>query len=943
MHMKRKRNRSYIAIVLCIILAVNCMDVSRYYSISKAVQPAEGAAMELPVGGLEEIEVFKVSNKNEIANVPSYDEISLYSSTETIFEDGTGDYGYNSLSDAQKELYFGLETSLRNFNSDDSAVFEKINDQETYTPFKVSYQKDVMGSEQLMQVWTAFRANHPWLYWLKAFAYGNGEFMPIVIEEYKKDLAGKREADRLIEDNVQEYIDAVADVDDTYEKVRIIYDKIIQKVNYAYQADGKTPEDANWAHSILGVLDGEHNTVVCEGYAKTFSFIMNILDIPNVYISGDAGGGHAWNAVSFDGGETYYYVDATWDDVGGGEDLSIENRYVYFAMPRDIFEKEHIPKTPDGTGNNWQYALPIFGNDMDYTYYMRYAAYATEETVRDDASAKAFLKGARIMAPDENCLLLLPNKEVLKLVTGALNLMNYSHIPVDVYGMILYSNMAENFHSVVPTGAFSLSDTELEIDKSVTEEKVLSIVSATAGSDDYITFYSDNEKVAMVKPSYVKAKEGESIRIVVKGEGTATIYAKSKEGGATASCQITVTDGSEAEPTVTSTPSPTVAPTASPMATPTPSPTASPTPSPTATPTPSPTATPMPSPTATPTPSPTATPTPSPTVTPTPSPTVTPTPSPTATPIPSPTATLTPSPTAAPTTSPTVAPTPSPMVTPTVAPTIGPIPVPSPTVTPTTSPTPAPSPTAPPAPSPTASPTATPTVSPTPTLRPIDFPIVIPTPRPTVRPTTKPVVTPTPTIGVADIPAETPSVEVSDSPIVVPTVAPSASLEPEKTPAPTDTKQPSTEMSVQKGNIISDNKTKAVYKVTGTGKNKTVEYKNSTKKNAKTVTIPATVKIGGEIYKVTAIGAKAFAKNTALKEVTIGKNVRKIGQKAFYQCKKLQRIIVKTSKLSLGNIGVNAFSEGYHSPRIIVSKKVWKRYANIFTKRGMSRKAIFIA
>ena len=43
--------------------------------------------------------------------------------------------------------------------------------------------------------------------------------------EYEKNLAGKKATDKLIEKNVQEYIDAVSDMDDIYEKVRIVYDK----------------------------------------------------------------------------------------------------------------------------------------------------------------------------------------------------------------------------------------------------------------------------------------------------------------------------------------------------------------------------------------------------------------------------------------------------------------------------------------------------------------------------------------------------------------------------------------------------------------------------------------------------------------------------------------------------------------------------------------------
>ncbi len=896
--MKRKK-MGYIALALCIVLIINCADVSGFSLVLRPVQAADESEPQLPVGGLEKVEVSKV-NRGEIANVPSYGDVSLYSNEETIFEDGTGDYGMDCLSEVQKELYSNIESSLKGFLRDDDAVFEEItlNGEIAYTPFKAGYQSKKLGEDQLIQVWTTFRANHPWLYWLKGFVYGGGEFVPLVIEEYEKNLAGKKATDKLIEKNVQEYIDAVSDMDDIYEKVRIVYDKLIQDVNYAYKEDGKTAEDANWAHSILGVLDGEHNTVVCEGYSKAFSFILNILDIPNVYITGDAGGGHAWNAVSFDGGDTYYYMDATWDDHGAEEKPLAENYYAYFSMPKDIFEKEHMPNTPDKKGNDWQYALPVLGNDMEYTYYMRYAAYAAEGAITDEASAKEFLKGARVLAPGENCLLLLPDQDVLDRVAGALGLSGWRYSVVRGYNMILFVNKAEDFHADVPAGIFSLSDSELVIDKSVSGEAPLTIASVTENSDDYITVYSTDTKVAMVKPFYVKAKTGEKIRIIAKEEGKAVICADSKEGGKTVSCQITVIDGSKPKPTA----SPTVKPTASPTVKPTVKPTASPTVKPTA----------------------------SPTVKPTASPTVKPTAKPTA----------------SPTAKPTITPVPKPTVMPTIIPTARP--TESPVVTPTANPSPAPRPTLTPVPTsrPSDIPVITPTVSPdgTPYIpyKPVIIPGSVPTATPAPSATPFVLATLAPSEEPADMPSNTPEVTPSGGQAV----APAPSIEPEPSEEPTDVpkadnkKKPA--KSLKKGAMVSDSKTKAVYKVTGTGKNKTVEYVRSTKKNASKITVPAKVKLRGQNYKVTSIAKNAFKNNKKLSYVIIGKNVRKIGKKAFYGCKKLRYIYVKSKKLTENNIGGQAFGGGYHSPRVKTAKNIWKQYSNVFLLRGMSKKALFV-
>lgn len=106
----------------------------------------------------------------------------------------------------------------------------------------------------------------------------------------------------------------------------------------------------------------------------------------------------------------------------------------------------------------------------------------------------------------------------------------------------------------------------------------------------------------------------------------------SADAASAASAIVNELNGTEPDPTPTSTPKPTATPAPKPTATPTPKPTLAPTPKPTSTPTPKPTSTPTPKPSLAPTPEPTVTPTPDPTATPTSEPTATPTPDPTVTP-----------------------------------------------------------------------------------------------------------------------------------------------------------------------------------------------------------------------------------------------------------------------------------------------------------------------
>lgn len=98
------------------------------------------------------------------------------------------------------------------------------------------------------------------------------------------------------------------------------------------------------------------------------------------------------------------------------------------------------------------------------------------------------------------------------------------------------------------------------------------------------------------------------------------------------------------------------------------------------------------------------------------------------------------------------------------------------------------------------------------------------------------------------------------------------------------------------------------------------------------VTVPATVKIKGKTYKVTAISKQAFKGAKAkLTQVTIGKNVRVIEQKAFYGCKKLKKITIKSKVLN--KVGKNAIGRIYSKAVIKVPKSKVNAYKKKFTKK----------
>lgn len=103
-----------------------------------------------------------------------------------------------------------------------------------------------------------------------------------------------------------------------------------------------------------------------------------------------------------------------------------------------------------------------------------------------------------------------------------------------------------------------------------------------------------------------------------------------------------------------------------------------------------------------------------------------------------------------------------------------------------------------------------------------------------------------------------------------------------------------------------------------------------TNKNAKSVTIPAVIKVKGVTYKVTSIGTKAFNGSKKLTKVTIGANIKKISNNAFFKCKSLKMVNIKSVLLTKKTANKKAFKGTNKKMVIKVPKKVKKAYVKMF-------------
>ena len=99
--------------------------------------------------------------------------------------------------------------------------------------------------------------------------------------------------------------------------VRYAHDRITHSISYRHETDCSA-ENAGYIRTAYALVTHEG---VCEGYARSFQYVMNELGIPCVLIHGVQTSGepeaHMWCAVWLADAGAWYVVDPTWDDPVG--------------------------------------------------------------------------------------------------------------------------------------------------------------------------------------------------------------------------------------------------------------------------------------------------------------------------------------------------------------------------------------------------------------------------------------------------------------------------------------------------------------------------------------------------------------------------------------------------------------------------------------------------
>lgn len=274
-------------------------------------------------------------------------------------------YYYQQLSETAKKIYVTMENNI-----------ESLKKAEDNIPLPPSLNEDAKANgkdyitKEFQSAWDAFISDR------SEYFYIDSSKVCLVTKMTTKGsntnyefFIGKGNNENYFYDNfsnINEVESAINEVNEVkekilanatgnnYEKIKYVHNWIVDNVKY----------DTNNSENIANIYGCLVNkSVVCEGYARAFKYLLDELNIPCILVSGvaidDNGNSerHAWNYVYIK--NNWYAIDPTWDDpiiIGNGI-ISENIKYRYFLKGSNTMNKDH-ETIGQITKNGFNFAYP---------------------------------------------------------------------------------------------------------------------------------------------------------------------------------------------------------------------------------------------------------------------------------------------------------------------------------------------------------------------------------------------------------------------------------------------------------------------------------------------------------------------------------------------------------------------------------------------------------
>ncbi len=265
----------------------------------------------------------------------------------------TNKYFYSQLNDYSKTIYQAFEQNKENMKTGTYKVelgnsFSKLLDTENgqeelgeyYQSAVEAYTYDnpdvfyLSPNKMYLNIETTTRGKSNTYY----VYVNNGNETNYLIDEF----SSKEQINEALE-KIQQVKNSIVEkaTGNTYDDIKMVHDYLVENIEY------DTTISKDNIYNIYGALiNGE---AVCEGYARSFKYLMDNLNIPCTLVIGKGKNSqgntenHAWNYVQLS--DTWYGVDSTWDDPIGytGGWFNQSEKYKYFLKGSNDMNIDHQP------------------------------------------------------------------------------------------------------------------------------------------------------------------------------------------------------------------------------------------------------------------------------------------------------------------------------------------------------------------------------------------------------------------------------------------------------------------------------------------------------------------------------------------------------------------------------------------------------------------------
>lgn len=351
--MKQKSNISLITIFLSMIITVLVLSILFFacYVYNREVLSKEKDIIPVSISDKQEkVITTKLPEDNEELQVVSIKPIAEPQDNGNTIQTNLDKFYYSQLDEYSKMIYDSLNDNKGNLKT---GIFE-IN-----LPRQIAeFLKTEEGTSKIESIFSiainAFEYDNPDIFYVdfskmvlyyesdslgncNAYIKNDDRSNSYLLDGFntKEDI---NKAEKEIDAIVEELKNTANNLQRDYDKIKYIHDWIVKNTKY-----DETLNRTN-RNNIYGLLIEKDAT--CGGYAKTFKYIMDKLNINSIIIQGKASQEerdeyHAWNYIQLD--NKWYGIDCTWDDpiVQGVSEEQKRIYYEYFLKGQSAFDK-HI-------------------------------------------------------------------------------------------------------------------------------------------------------------------------------------------------------------------------------------------------------------------------------------------------------------------------------------------------------------------------------------------------------------------------------------------------------------------------------------------------------------------------------------------------------------------------------------------------------------------------